>query len=204
MKYEHYTQVGKRKPIFKTCAKWVGIIFIGLVGVNYMTTDPVAEKAEKDRNKQNAVISRAVKNAPADVFAVPILVEQKIEADRVATEAAEMHIELARANARARAKEKEDEELMISIAPYLIRLLLKDPDSAQFKGIFASQKSGLPVACGQVNARNSFGGYTGWKLFVTLPIKEMGLIDDGSRDFARQYNTLCIGGTEQPSKKAKK
>lgn len=43
-----------------------------------------------------------------------------------------------------------------------IRARLKDPESARFGVIFASQgKTGAIFACGVVNARNSFGGYTG-------------------------------------------
>lgn len=43
------------------------------------------------------------------------------------------------------------------------RSLLKDPDSAKFEGI----RPGLAGAwCGNVNAKNGFGGYTGMRRFV--------------------------------------
>jgi hypothetical protein len=45
---------------------------------------------------------------------------------------------------------------------------LKDPDSAQFKSTYLSRKSGTPVACGEVNSKNSFGGYSGFKLFLGM------------------------------------
>jgi hypothetical protein len=39
---------------------------------------------------------------------------------------------------------------------------LKDPDSARFGPIYAVRSpDGVIVACGYVNAKNSFGGYTG-------------------------------------------
>lgn len=41
---------------------------------------------------------------------------------------------------------------------------LKDPDSAKFQGI-QHVWTGRAL-CGQVNARNSYGGYTGFKAFV--------------------------------------
>ncbi len=41
---------------------------------------------------------------------------------------------------------------------------LKDPDSARFSPPVASQQpDGSVLVCGSVNAKNSFGGYTGMK-----------------------------------------
>lgn len=43
---------------------------------------------------------------------------------------------------------------------------LKDPDSALFRGFAAySLSNGQTVLCGEVNARNSFGGYVGYETF---------------------------------------
>jgi hypothetical protein len=39
---------------------------------------------------------------------------------------------------------------------------LKDPDSAQFRNIVASETA----ACGEVNAKNAFGGYVGYTRFI--------------------------------------
>lgn len=47
-----------------------------------------------------------------------------------------------------------------------IRQALKDPDSARFEGIRASQDAqGIIRVCGFVNAKNSFGGFTGRQPF---------------------------------------
>jgi len=48
---------------------------------------------------------------------------------------------------------------------------LKDPDSAKFYGIYATQKPNQtkPSICGYVNAKNSYGGYTGKKPFLATP-----------------------------------
>lgn len=45
---------------------------------------------------------------------------------------------------------------------------LKDPLSAQFKNVYANytEKFGV-VACGQVNAKNELGGFTGYRRFVS-------------------------------------
>ncbi len=47
---------------------------------------------------------------------------------------------------------------------------LKDPDSAKFGPKFSASSSGgeAITVCGLVNAKNSYGGYTGMKPFLGL------------------------------------
>lgn len=45
-----------------------------------------------------------------------------------------------------------------------VKEMLKDPDSAQFQNQFIGIK-GAP--CGEVNSRNSFGGYGGFKRYIS-------------------------------------
>jgi hypothetical protein len=48
-----------------------------------------------------------------------------------------------------------------------VRDVLKDPASAQFGAMAASRnEEDVITACGYVNARNSFGGYSGMKPFM--------------------------------------
>lgn len=42
---------------------------------------------------------------------------------------------------------------------------LKDPASAQFRNV--ELKAGGTILCGEINAKNSFGGYVGFRPFVT-------------------------------------
>lgn len=44
---------------------------------------------------------------------------------------------------------------------------LKDPDSAKFRNLFVSKYEDELVLCGEMNAKNSFGAYTGYKPFMT-------------------------------------
>lgn len=45
---------------------------------------------------------------------------------------------------------------------------MKDPESVQFKDVYANYTEEYDiVACGRVNAKNGFGGYTGFKRFVS-------------------------------------
>jgi hypothetical protein len=46
----------------------------------------------------------------------------------------------------------------------MVKAKLKDPDSAQFKGIKRMDDGNY---CGWVNAKNGFGGYTGFGVFFT-------------------------------------
>jgi hypothetical protein len=53
-----------------------------------------------------------------------------------------------------------------------VRASLKDPESARFGSIGATKSDkGVITACGMVNAKNSFGGYTGEKEFVGLVLE---------------------------------
>ena len=49
-----------------------------------------------------------------------------------------------------------------------VRDNLKDPESARFGPMFAARPKdgGMPMVCGYVNARNSFGGYVGDQPFI--------------------------------------
>lgn len=56
----------------------------------------------------------------------------------------------------------------IVAAERAVRRELKDPDAAQFRDMRANytEEFGV-VACGRVNAKNEFGGYTGFRRFVS-------------------------------------
>jgi hypothetical protein len=55
---------------------------------------------------------------------------------------------------------------LLKLAQKAIGPQLKDPDSAEYQNLKVFMKPGKEwVLCGQVNAKNDFGGYTGYKLF---------------------------------------
>lgn len=68
---------------------------------------------------------------------------------------AESHKQLI-ADSAADAKQRFNDEVTAK-AHALIEVRLRDPESAQFSDEFVTGS----VACGQVNAKNGFGGYTG-------------------------------------------
>lgn len=51
-----------------------------------------------------------------------------------------------------------------------VAAILRDPSSAQFRNV-EIRKSG--AACGEVNSKNGFGGYAGFRQFVVTPDGEV-------------------------------
>jgi hypothetical protein len=87
--------------------------------------------------------------------------------------------------------------LEISAIEEGVRNGLKDPESARFKHPFAdSYAIGESYYCGYVNAKNSYGGYTGDQPFAAMPLEKSGevvgaaLIGAGNRDRSVIY-LLC-------------
>jgi hypothetical protein len=85
--------------------------------------------------------------------------------------------------------------LLLYFAQEQIKQNAKDAASVQFRGEQLHEKTDVgAVACGEVNAKNSFGAYTGFKGFVAVE-KDMNLyIEDGvnSKRFAEKWNKYCV------------
>ena len=77
----------------------------------------------------------------------------------------------------------------INIVKSTIKSTLKDPESAKFKNMRVSIIN-PKVVCGEVNSKNSFGGYTGFQKFVS--VGEAVLFVDGSdSDVTKKYKEFC-------------
>ena len=78
---------------------------------------------------------------------------------------------------------------ILKVAQDNVRARLKDPASATFKGEFVS-KTGIP--CGEVNSKNSFGGYTGYQRYMAsgggLAVLES---DMAPEEFDKAWLKLC-------------
>jgi len=63
------------------------------------------------------------------------------------------------------------DKVYVDASLFKLKNSLKDPDSARFYGIYSVQKPGQPrpSVCGFVNAKNSYGGYTGKTMFLATP-----------------------------------
>jgi len=74
-------------------------------------------------------------------------------------------------------------------------LSLKDPSSAQYQGDFLHGSPGHFALCGVVNAKNSFGGYTGNSRFISAQdgLVEMdGVSLDRTAKFATDWFEYCV------------
>lgn len=73
---------------------------------------------------------------------------------------------------------------------------LKDPDSADFRNVrFHQGKDGVPMTCGEVNSKNSFGGYGGFQRFISAGRADLTFLAEqmDARDFAEVWNQFCSG-----------
>lgn len=73
-----------------------------------------------------------------------------------------------------------NESEAIELGKKAVLNILKDPDSATFRNVRLKAYFDGAVVCGQVNAKNSYGGYAGFKSFVA-GIKGATLRDESSR-----------------------
>jgi len=93
----------------------------------------------------------------------------KIAADQAAEEAAakkQAALDEAAARHAAEASSRADEEALAQLREKLLSTL-NDPASAQFRNL--TLRSNGTVLCGDVNAKNGFGGYVGFRPFIAVP-----------------------------------
>lgn len=73
-----------------------------------------------------------------------------------------------------------------------VKARLKDPQSAEFKDVyFFRGGDNIPVTCGQVNTKNSFGGYVGFQYFISSGSSELTFLENEVDDFASVWNKFC-------------
>lgn len=93
---------------------------------------------------------------------------------------------------QAELDERSREILWLKKGKEAVKTRLKDPRSAEFKDVFFFKgKEGVPVACGQVNAKNSLGGYTGFKHFVSAGSPDLTYLENEVTDFAAVWKKFC-------------
>ena len=66
----------------------------------------------------------------------------------------------------------------------------KDPAAAQYRNV-ALSNTDLPVVCGEVNGKNSYGAYVGFKRFYATDTSGFSAVDDGSTRFEEVWSRVC-------------
>ena len=79
----------------------------------------------------------------------------------------------------------------IADAKAKIAVKMKDPESAKFADLVVIDSGKIPIVCGWVNAKNSYGGYVGYKPFFVMG-KFAEVRDDASA--GRLNNHIAFNG----------
>lgn len=128
---------------------WLGVGIFFLLSFSGMFLQASEEKALKNGTASPELLAREADRRARNEE------QQKAEAEREATKLAEKE-------RRDREREARDRAIAIEVdAEIALKNFLKDPESAQIRN-----QSGM---CGEVNSKNSFGGYTGFKRFIASP-----------------------------------
>jgi len=151
---------------------WLGVGIFFLLSFSGMFLQASEEKALKNGTASPELLAReADRKARSEE-------QQRIEAEHEATKLAEKE---------RRDKEREAHDRAIGIevdAEIALKNFLKDPDSAEIRN-----QSGN---CGEVNSKNGFGGYTGFKRFIaSSAIVAVEGENMDSDEFQKAWNQVC-------------
>lgn len=81
---------------------------------------------------------------------------------------------------------------LVATSKAIVADQLKDPDSAKFRKVAIVRKS----VCGEINAKNSMGGYVGYRRFMVVDTTSA--IDDDSAQFEELWTTVCAKNPPKP------
>ena len=78
---------------------------------------------------------------------------------------------------------------MIGAAEERVSGSLKDPESARFRRVFVSPHG--RAVCGEINAKNSMGGYVGFRRFIVIKGR-IGIEEDNTAFVESNWVGWCI------------
>ena len=81
-----------------------------------------------------------------------------------------------------------------------VRTELLDPDSATFRNSRISWMRRVPVLCGEVNAKNDAGAYSGSQRFISGATVRLYEREIGRADMDRLWQALCYN--QRPEREA--
>lgn len=89
-------------------------------------------------------------------------------------------------------RSQRSEARMIEMAQKEIAYQLIDPSSASFRNVRVSPNQ--VAVCGEINAKNSYGGYVGYRPFIFTREKK-GIYGDGTYFVEARWKERCVDGT---------
>lgn len=73
-----------------------------------------------------------------------------------------------------------------------VKKQLKDPGSAEFRNVYFNRGAdNMPMTCGEVNSKNSLGGYSGYQLFISAGKPELTFLQEQVPDFLKLWERYC-------------
>jgi hypothetical protein len=94
---------------------------------------------------------------------------------------------------------RSEDAIVVEDAKKRVLNSLKDPASAQFQCVIVNHVT-QPTVCGEVNARNGYGGYSGFtqfvvnanrQVFLNVPINGDYNAAMNAEDFYKQWHLFC-------------
>lgn len=85
----------------------------------------------------------------------------------------------------------DENATLIARAEIAVERQLRDPESVRYEHVYVARKSGLPVVCGLVNAKNAFGGYVGSRPFIHAGDVLTIANPENVEEFRALYDQLC-------------
>lgn len=150
---------------------WVAPVFGGLLA---LIVGPVATALTAPTAQEMAVAEAQRQQRKAESIAAA-------EAERAAKEARQREAEAKEAAKKRKRDDEVTEIKMQRLAREFVKANLRDPESAQFR----NQRGG----CGEVNAKNSFGGYPGYRRFIAAS-KELVFIEGENGLSGAEFQTV--------------
>lgn len=107
---------------------------------------------------------------------------------------AKQHAAFAAQNAKAAEQLKKinsgDTAGFVAEAKAEVSRTFKDPSSAQWRNLYMA-KGGMTLLCGEVNAKNSYGAYTGFKRFYSNGESTFTALEGSLNVFDRMWPKMC-------------
>lgn len=85
----------------------------------------------------------------------------------------------------------QDSQLLIEATQKSIADSFKDPDSAKFRNVTVLDAGKTKAICGEVNAKNSYGGYVGFRSFYKYEDSPNVVIKRGDPIMDKLVDLVC-------------